>query len=88
MVRIPFERKCFPNDRTLPIKKQGRPRKTERVREMKKHTQSQVLGKRRNKVNGQCSPLGGLFSRSQCVCTEGDVDLFGARWSALLNMLL
>lgn len=52
--RIPFERKCFPNDRALPKKK-----KTERQRERDKagkngkaQKQSQVLWKRENIVNG------------------------------------
>ncbi len=52
--RIPFERKCFPNDRALPKKTREaeRERETKLEKNGKAQKQSQVLGKRENIVNG------------------------------------
>ncbi len=76
--RIPFERKCFPNDRALPKKtqKKQRQRETDKAgKNGKAQKQSQVLGKRENTVNGHWSPPGGLSAEASAVGGLCDKDV-------------
>lgn len=89
--RIPFERKCFPNDRALPKKtERGRERERDKARKKWKSTKT-VTGaweKRKHSEWSLKSPRR-PFSGSQCGgWTLWQGRLSRARWSSLPRALL
>lgn len=90
VARIPFERKCFPNDRALPKKKKTREAERERETKAEKNgkaqKQSQVLGKRENIVNGHWSPPGGLSAEASAVGGLCDKDVCGEPGGAVYRV--
>lgn len=77
VARIPFERKCFPNDRALPKKKKNK-RGRERDKGGKKWESTKTVTgawERENIVNGHWSPPGGLSAKASAVGGLCDKDV-------------